>query len=83
MIDASGLTGTFIRFIEVIPTKPRKTRIFEIWAKDGSLLGQIRWYASWRTYAFFPESDLVFEPVCLSEIVHAISLLMEDRGRTP
>ena len=46
------------------------TWIVEVWSKDDDelLLGQIRWYAHWRQYAFYPSEGTVFEKTCLTDI---------------
>lgn len=31
-------------------------------------LGQVRWFARWRKYSFFPASATIFEETCLREI---------------
>jgi hypothetical protein len=46
-----------------------RTCIWSIKANDGNfLLGEVRWYAPWRKYAFFPEPNTLFEPDCLRDI---------------
>lgn len=57
-----------------------KTKRFYVHAKHGDFkLGEIKWYSSWRKYAFFPESHTVFEPTCLSDISDFIKGLMAER----
>jgi hypothetical protein len=34
----------------------------------GPCLGVVKWYASWRKYAFNPSANTVFEQDCLREI---------------
>lgn len=57
----------WIRFEE---TKPKpKTKVWNVIATDGDiLLGVISWFGRWRTYAFFPEPQTVFERTCLRDI---------------
>lgn len=31
-------------------------------------LGEVRWYAQWRQYAFYPAEGTVFEKTCLNDI---------------
>jgi hypothetical protein len=47
-----------------------KTYIWEVHAKENPniFLGEIKWYAKWRKYAFFPVDKCLFEEVCLIEI---------------
>jgi hypothetical protein len=45
------------------------TWIIDVFAKDAiSRLGQIRWYAHWRQYAFYPNIGTVYEKTCLTDI---------------
>ena len=69
----------WVRF-EEIPDAKRKTKIFEIKTKDSNiLLGQIKWFASWRCYAFYPAADTVFELTCLQDITKFITNLALQR----
>jgi hypothetical protein len=36
----------------------------------GAVLGQVKWFARWRKYSFFPEGGMVFEQTCLREIAY-------------
>ncbi len=77
----------WIKFVETEP-KP-KTKTWAVMAKvDDALLGVIKWYASWRKYAFFPVAGTVFEPDCLRDIATFIGLEMIKRktqtyGKSP
>lgn len=72
--------GTWVRFVE-LPPKP-KTEYWRVDTADGlAALGVIKWHGPWRTYAFFPASDTVFEPTCLAEIAQFIKDLMAERKR--
>lgn len=45
------------------------TWIIDVYSKEGLFpLGQIRWYAQWRQYGFYPEEGTVFEKTCLTDI---------------
>ena len=58
----------YIQFIRSSKQNP-KTWIYLVRANyDLALLGEIRWYAQWRQYAFYPESGTVFEKQCLADI---------------
>lgn len=41
-------------------------------SEGGDLLGEIRWFARWRKYAFFPALHTVFEQDCLRDIAKFI-----------
>lgn len=73
------IRGKWIIFNEV-EIKP-KTSVWGIVTNDGIPLGQIKWFAQWRKYSFFPNADTVFEKTCLMEIVNFIEKLMMDRAR--
>jgi hypothetical protein len=45
----------------------------------GYNLGQIKWYSPWRCYAFFPNNDCIFEPVCLTTICGWIEKLNTEQ----
>ena len=66
----------------LIEQKP-KTKIVGVWAKrNGGRLGLIKWYGPWRQYAFYPESDTLFNTGCLEEIRIHIKKMMEGRRET-
>jgi len=54
-----------------------KTSVFMVFSKKEDLLGEIRWFAQWRQYCFFPEDDCVFSKGCMQDINHFIEQLME------
>ena len=70
----------WIYFEKVTPEKPRKTDIFKVVAKaDNFVLGEIKWYPSWRCYAFYPTGNTVFELTCLQDITNFVKSLMSER----
>lgn len=57
-----------------------KTEIWNILSKSsGFILGQIKWYGSWRQYCLFPASQCVFNTSCMKDINDAINELMAER----
>ena len=60
----------FIHFT-VVQAKP-KTEVYACRNNStGDELGIVKWYAPWRSYAFFPAfGDLVFNAGCLIDITH-------------
>jgi hypothetical protein len=58
--------GTFIRFEPRAPNP--KTKVWAVVSKDGGEIGAVNWYGPWRKYCFTPNSNTVFEQVCLREI---------------
>ena len=68
----------FIKFKELAP-KP-KTKVFAVInIQHEHLLGEIKWYPSFRKYCFFPEANTVWESICLEDIKEFIDNLMLDR----
>lgn len=58
----------------------RKTEVWLVCAaRDGALLGRIKWFGRWRQYAFFPSPGTVFNPDCLEAINEQIRTLMRRR----
>ena len=63
----------YLQFIRAHKQNP-KTSIYLVRTNDiaGVLLGEIRWYAQWRQYAFYPnlEEKTVFEKTCLLDLAN-------------
>jgi hypothetical protein len=60
------------------------TEIYNVIARGeegrlGAMLGQVKWYANWRRYCFFPIEDSLFDASCLKEIEDFITALMDAR----
>ena len=47
---------------------------------SGDDLGEVRWYAPWRQYCFFPFTNTVFSKGCMEDINTFITKLMDDRA---
>lgn len=63
----------WITIEEIGKSDSGKTTIFGVFTKDGGIeLGQIRWFSSWRKYAFFPDTYTIFEQDCLRDIADSI-----------
>jgi hypothetical protein len=57
-----------------------KTKIWRITTKEeGFVLGEIKWYAPWRKYSFFPLGETIYENTCLMDIVNFIQTQTEVR----
>lgn len=64
---------------EELPTKT-KTKYITVTNKNSEdIIGEIKWYAPWRQYCFFPEFDTVWNITCLTDVNEVISKLMKDR----
>lgn len=75
----------FISFIEVA-SKP-KTKVWEVYSGkeifESALLGTVKWYGSWRKYAFFPEAQTLFEQQCLRDLADFCEKQTTNHRRTP
>lgn len=57
-----------------------KTSAWECYnIKNGSLLGEVKWYGPWRQYSFFPIAHTIFNKSCLEDINHFIGQLTDQR----
>ena len=53
-----------------------KTVIVDVLSRlHGFKLGTIKWFGKWRQYTFFPESNTLYNRVCLREIADYVSEL--------
>lgn len=72
------MSAKWISFQEVQTQK--KTKTFTITANEGGqVLGEVKWYAPWRKYSFFPSQNTLFETQCLKDIVEFIENLHNER----
>jgi hypothetical protein len=68
----------YLSFVEQAPKT--KTKVFEVKNKVfGDVLGYVKWYAPWRKYCFYVDSDLVFDAGCLWDIQDFMNKLMAER----
>ena len=64
----------WLEFSEPSPSKSGKTSIWLVYSnKEDAIhpdlsLGEISWRGGWRKYAFFPDTDTVFEADCLRDL---------------
>ena len=58
----------YITFRYSRPSESGKTKIYSVRTTDGIDVGEIRWYAQWRCYAFYPFGFTTFEHKCLRRI---------------
>ena len=42
-------------------------------------LGQIRWYAPWRRYVYYPKSETLYDAACLRDITEFLEREMRER----
>jgi len=58
----------WIKFQNRGPQRGNVTNDYEVLTSDGRQLGWIRWFASWRQYAFYPGVETLYEESCLRNI---------------
>ncbi len=46
----------------------RKTSVWELTARNGGRLGDVRYWPAWRKFVFFPEAHTLFDFKCLTTI---------------
>ena len=64
--EGDNVTGTYLEYVHVGNSPTGKTLIWDVIGSFGKG-GQVRWYAPWRQYAFFPDAYTVWAGRCLTE----------------
>lgn len=68
---------TYIEFTEVADTG--KTKVWDVHnTRDGSKLGQVRWYGAWRKYVLHSR-NAIWSPDCLFDVMTFIDKQMAER----
>ena len=63
------MVSKWIQFVHDGSSESGKTSVWTVITNEGyTPLGQIKWFARWRKYAFFPHTNTVFEEDCLRDI---------------
>lgn len=58
-----------------------KTWIIDVYAEQNDVhLGQVRYYAQWRRYGFFPSDGTVYERICMRDITNFL-ILIDDQQK--
>ena len=74
-------TGYEYIYFEIIEEKP-KTKVWGCYNNNSTTrIGEVKWYAGWRQYCFFPYEDSVFSKGCLDDIGEFIQQLMDERKK--
>jgi len=61
-------------YVEERPApKGRKCRYYNVQARHGGLLGQIRWHGPWRQFCLFVDDPTVWSAGCLRDVQDAIA----------
>lgn len=72
------MKSKYIKMV-LIGKKPKTLEYAILTKSDNYLIGEIRWYAPWRQYSFFPAPHTVFTKSCMTDINNFITELMEER----
>lgn len=74
-------THSYVEFIESPWDKDdgRKTSRWRLRSKTHEFLGEVRWYAPWRRYVFYPRNDALFDANCLWDIADFVAKETEKR----
>lgn len=69
----------YLDFVQA-PPKP-KTKVWQVWSKSGSYLGEIKYYAPWRQYCYLIDvnDELVFSRSCLKDLIDFMEEHKNDR----
>ena len=59
-------------FIIKIPYADRKTPIYYIFEHNTNCIGEIKWYAPWRKFCFYPDKDTVWDSKCLTDLLEQL-----------
>jgi len=71
------MTKSYIDYV-LIESKP-KTDVFQVYSRSSlESLGEIKWYAPWRQYCFFPDEETVWSKGCLNEVNSLIEKFMDE-----
>lgn len=69
----------YLFFLDETPEGRKTSVVAVLAARSGDRLGTIKWFGRWRQYAFFPESETIYNPECLKSICEYIEDLMATR----
>lgn len=70
------MTKSYVRFQQVIPNVPRKTKIWSVVNDLGQEIGEISWHNPWRAYCYFQKPEIVMSERCLEKIINFIHTTM-------
>ena len=69
-------------YLEIVLSERKpKTNVYQILNKSNNsiILGEVKWYANWRQYCFFPMEETIFSRGCMQDINLFIYQLMQQR----
>lgn len=64
----------FLQFTEIVDaSQEKKTKTWGVLSTSGDSLGYAKWHSAWRRYAFFPETEVLFDAECLTDVARFLS----------
>jgi hypothetical protein len=70
----------YIAVTKLPRVKGRKTDVWDVANRQSDVkLGEVRWYAQWRQYCYFPSIRAVYSKGCLTDIADFIQRAMRER----
>jgi hypothetical protein len=71
------------KYLDFVPAPPKpKTKVWQIWSKSGSYLGEVKYHAPWRQYCYLID-EVVFSRSCLQDLVNFMEEHKDDRVGDP
>jgi len=73
--------GTYISFLNQGVSPSGKTGVWEVITNEelAQRLGCVRWHSPWRCYAFFADSNTLYEKKCLREIAEFLEAKTKEQ----
>ena len=68
----------YLAFV-IAPTEKKTLTVAIINRHHQEIIGEIKWFAKWRQYCFFPYKDTVWNTTCMDDVHSVIKELMEQR----
>lgn len=83
--EEEAMTGKWITFEDLGPTKSGKTRRWSVMTKDQQgCLGHIGWFGQWRRYCYYPSlSGVVLEHECMRDLADFCESQTREQRRAP
>jgi hypothetical protein len=60
--------ATWLNIVRREPRGRRKTPTFEVYGANQARLGEIRWYAPWRRFCYYPIIGTLYDAHCLTAL---------------
>lgn len=64
---------SYLKITEVGKSNSGLTKIFSVYATNGSFLGQIKWYGPWRKYCYHAVASQILDANCMYELMEKLS----------